>query len=49
MTHATGGIISVNEIYTIHTFNNGNFIPNIPLICNALLVGGGGAGGGDPN
>jgi hypothetical protein len=45
---ATGGIISRNGSYCVHTFiSNGTFDPVSDIIASVLVVAGGGGGGGD--
>lgn len=44
---ATGGTITVDGDYTVHTFtSSGNFINSIDLTVDSLVVAGGGGGGG---
>lgn len=43
---ASGGTISYDGTYVVHTFNtSGTFIPTEPLVVDYLVVAGGGAGG----
>ena len=46
MAKATGGTITHDGMYTIHTFtSNGTFTPSLSMSVSALVVGGGGGGG----
>jgi hypothetical protein len=44
---ATGGNISFDGTYVVHTFNtSGTFTPSVPILADYLVVAGGGGGGG---
>jgi hypothetical protein len=46
--HATGGLITIDGDYVVHTFKqSGSFVSNGTNACAYLMVGGGGGGGGD--